>query len=160
MKKVTKPRMTKEEKKLKSMLNYFEISTGGERDEAAAPEETKQMLDKMMNNYDANTLSDIIAKIRNNMIDRMRQQEEESDDDDDDNLGSLGKNNSTQRDDEDLSSIDGISYGAQKDANIKKFISWLYDTLRESSHSVKVMTDGNGNTQIFIQRIGSGGNRM
>lgn len=157
MKKATKSRMTKADKQLKSMLNYFEISVGGEKDEAASPEQTKQMMDTLMNNYDANTLSDIIKKIRDNMIDRMKQQDSDMDGDADDEDTNLNFEN---RNDRDLESIRGESYGTEKHANIEKFLSWLSDILHTDDHAVKVMTDGNGNTQIFIQRMRGGKSSM
>ena len=55
--------MTSREKKMESMLNYFQIETGGTRDEKMTKKEKKEFLDKFNLNYETESVMDILNKL-------------------------------------------------------------------------------------------------
>ena len=56
--------MTKHEKKLKSMLNYYEIDLKGKKSEKLSSKDLTRFIDKFNRNYDVNVISEIISKLK------------------------------------------------------------------------------------------------
>ena len=56
--------MTKQERKLKHMLNYFEISSKGSKDEKLNKKEITKFLDTFWRMYDLLTVQEIVDKIK------------------------------------------------------------------------------------------------
>ena len=71
--------MTNSEKQIKSMLNYFQIDTGGKKDEKMTKRDQKAFLDRLNANYDAHTVHDLLSKIKDKLKDN-KPEDEESDD--------------------------------------------------------------------------------
>jgi hypothetical protein len=71
--------MTNGEKQLRSMLNYYQIELGGNKDEKMSKREQKKFLDNLNSAYDAYAVQDILSKIKDK-IKGNKPPEEESDD--------------------------------------------------------------------------------
>ena len=56
--------MTKQELKLKSMLNYYEVNMGGKKDEKMSKKALTRFLDNLNQIYDFCTLEEIMRKIK------------------------------------------------------------------------------------------------
>ena len=145
--------MTKQERKLKSMLNYFEVTLKGSKDEKLNKKELDTFIDKFWRMHDLLTVQDIVEKIKQKRKDEFPPPPEEDGDEDDDwmlppneqeeiddNL--FGKAESKKESNESLS--DPIS------TDINKFLRWLTIVLYSGNHSVIISEDTNG---IYIKLI-------
>lgn len=152
--------MTKQEHKLKSMLNYYEVDLKGNKDEKMNKKDLNKFLDKFNHIMDYYVLQDIIAKIKG-----QREEEKTFDDEEidpmlapkdekkppkiniDDNDKLFGEN------DLDSGSLDNINDPV--DADINKFLKWLTLVLYSGDHSVIITEDKNG-INIKLVKINKG----
>lgn len=145
--------MTKREKHIQSMLNYYGIDMGGKRDEKMSKEEKKTFMDTLNASFDAQVVEDVLKKVR----DRLKDQSQESEETDP-FFDSLNKENEDEiKFPKDLNSFFGdkgsngkLPFGLNPD--IENFISWISDTLYSSDHKV-VITEENGITNIRLEKI-------
>ena len=72
--------MTKQERKLKSMLNYYEVNLGGKKDEKMHKKALSRFLDNFNQVYDFYTLQEIMKKIKDNRKEEFGDDEDERDD--------------------------------------------------------------------------------
>lgn len=150
--------MTKQEHKLKSMLNYFEVDLKGQKDEKMDKKDLKKFLDKFNNIMDYYVLQDIISKIKG-----QREEKQKFDDEDEDEIDPMLKPKDEQKppkiniDDSDkLFGEDELDSGNFEnlndpiDTDINKFLKWLTLVLYSGDHSVIITEDKNG---IYIKLI-------
>lgn len=152
------------EKQLRSMLNYYQIDMNGSKDEKMSKREQKKFLDTLNGHYDAQTVQDILQKIRDK-IKGNKPPEEESEDPFFDSI-------KDQSDDEaqtpenpfplDMNAIskafgnnsDGVNLPFGLNPEIEKFIGWLSDLLYSADHKVIVRESDDGlTTNIELQKI-------
>jgi hypothetical protein len=157
--------MTKREKQMQSMLNYYGINTGGTRDEKMTKTEKKSFLDRLNGNYDAHTVHDILGKIRDKFNDKNKDQDEEESDDP--FFDSLKK----QKDDVnkdfpfpmDMNQFSNKNFGfgsnemqnfgyMNLNPEIEKFITWISDLLYSADHKVIITEEGNI-TNVRLEKI-------
>jgi len=144
--------MTKQERKLKSMLNYFEVNLKGSKDEKLDKKELTNFLDKFWRMHDLLTVQEIVEKIKQKRKDEEPppfddEEEDFSDDwmlpskeDNDDNI--FNEEKKSNESDKNLS--DPIS------TDINKFLRWLTIVLYSGNHSVIISEDKNG---MYIKLI-------
>lgn len=155
--------MTKYEKKIQSMLSYYQIDMVGGKDEKMTKKDQKKFLDTLNANYDAYTIQDIMSKIKDKFKDS-RKEDEESDDPFFDSL----KDKTEDKDDlfpQDLNSLSGKKFDQNKlpfgmNPEIEMFINWLSDLLYSADHKVIVRESDDGQTtNIELQKIKKKGGR-
>jgi hypothetical protein len=144
--------MTKQERKLKHMLNYFEISSKGSKDEKLNKKELTTFLDTFWRIYDLLTVHEIVEKIKQKRKDEtpppFDNEDEDfnedfmfpSEEDTDDTLF----NKETKSNESNTNLNDPIS------TDVNKFLRWLTLILYSGNHSVIISEDKNG---IFIKLI-------
>ena len=150
--------MTKQEHKLKSMLNYFEVDLKGQKNEKMEKKDLKKFLDKFNNIMDYYILQDIISKIKGK-----REEEKNKYDDEEDDIDPMLKPNDEQTppkinidDDDKIFGDKEIDYSSFENLNdpisndINKFLKWLTLILYSGDHSVIITEDKNG---IYIKLI-------
>ncbi len=146
--------MAKQERKLKSMLNYFEVTLNGSKDEKLNKKELDTFINKFWRMHDLLTVQDIVEKIKQKRKDDfpspsdedveeededwMLPPKEEGETDDD----FFGKAETKKESTESLS--DPIS------TDINKFLRWLTIVLYSGNHSVIISEDISG---IYIKLI-------
>jgi len=150
--------MTKQEHKLKSMLNYYEVDLKGKKDEKMDKKDLKKFLDKFNNIMDYYILQDIISKIK-----EKREERPKFEDEDEEEIDPMLKPKDEQKppkinidnsdklfgDDElDTSNFDNLNDPI--DTDINKFLKWLTLVLYSGDHSVIITEDKNG---IYIKLI-------
>lgn len=158
--------MTKRERQMQSMLNYYGIDMGGQKDERLNKRDLKQFLDNINNSYDSQTVGEIFKKIR----DKLKDNEEQNEEDKDPFFDSLKKDEEKTTDEElngdfpiDFNSLSNrrIGYNDPEMQNfgfmnlnpdIEKFISWISDTLYSADHKVTI-TEENGVTIVKLEKI-------
>lgn len=149
--------MTKQEHKLKSMLNYYEVNLTGGKDEKLNKKDLNKFLDKFNQSMDYYILQDIMSKIKN-----MREKEQD-DEDIEDEIDPMLQPKSNQKptpkknEDDDFlfneDKINGNSFDKLNDpidTDINKFLRWLTLILYTGDHTVLVTEDKNG---IYIKLI-------
>ena len=145
--------MTKQERKLKSMLNYFEVTLKGSKDEKLNKKELDTFIDKFWRIHDLLTVQDIIEKLKQKRKDEFPPPSDEGAEEDEDWMlppkeeGEIdddffGKVESKKENKENLS--DPIS------TDINKFLRWLTLILYSGNHSVIISEDING---MYIKLI-------
>lgn len=145
--------MTKYERKLQYMLNYYQIEVNGEKDEKMSKKELQRYLDRFNQVLDYYMLQDIISKIKGGKKSDELDLEDESSfpedymdgSDDDfeekdpffDNIQSEPKKeNKTSNENKNPNTNDPI------DADINKFLKWLTLVLYTGDYTVIVNDDG------------------
>lgn len=155
--------MTKHERQIKSMLNYYGIDMGGRIDEKMSKRDQKKFLDNLNANYDTQTVQDILQKVRDKF--KGNKPPEESDD-------SFFDNIKPESDEEinlpenpfplDMNSISKAFGNIQSDGKnqfgfnpeIEMFINWLSDLLYSADHKVVIKESEDGQTtNIELQKI-------
>ena len=141
--------MTKQERKLKSMLNYFQVDLKGSRDEKLSKKEKNNFIDRFNQIYDSHILQEILQKIKEQKSKQEFFEEDFEEDEDsfmkdinkkDENpFGSGSKKNNTNNESSDPISTD-----------INKFLKWLTLVLYSGDYSVIISEDTNG---IYIKLI-------
>ena len=153
--------MTKQELKLKSMLNYLEVDMNGKKDEKMSKKELTTFLDSFNQILDFYMLQEIMKKIKENRQSEMDDEEKDdfmppppSDEFDDkfenhlknsENFfgGSAKKNNSPK------------DWNDSIDTDINKFLKWLTMLLYSGDHSV-IITEDKGGINIRLVKINKG----
>lgn len=150
--------MTKQERKIKSMLNYFQIDMEGSRDEKMTKKQKDDFIDRLNANYDAHTVRDVFQKIQDKFKDKKDEGEEDpffdslnEDEKEDSFLNHFPK---------DLNSPSGPKSGGfgnlpfGLNPEIEKFIGWLSDLLYSADHKVIIKESEDGmTTNIELQKI-------
>ena len=152
--------MTKHERQMKSMLNYFQIDVGGSKDEKMSKRDQKKFLDNLNNAYDAYAVQDILSKIKDK-IKGNKPQDEESDDPFFDNI--KGKSDEETPTPENPFPLDmnaiSKAFGNGKmpfamNPEIEMFINWISDLLYSADHKVVIKESDDGQTTfIELQKI-------
>lgn len=139
------------------MLNYYEINTGGNRDEKMTKRQKDNFLDKLNASYDAYTVQEILSKIKDKFKQNFEDTEsnEESfdipEEDDKEKHTPFPKDpnvNSGRR----IGYNDPNFLGINPD--IEMFISWLHSLLYSADHKVTVDQNKEGTiTNINLEKI-------
>lgn len=153
--------MTKRERQIQSMLNYYGIDMGGTRDEKMNKTQKKNFLDSFRGFYDDQTVRDILQKVTDQIKDK-RDVPEESDEEKDPFFDGLkNEEENTSPFPMDLNALSkGMGFpniGNSKmpfgmNPDIENFINWISDTLYSADHKV-VITEENGITNIRLEKI-------
>lgn len=146
--------MTKKERRLQSMLNYFEVDLGGKRDEKMSKKELTSFLDKFNQILDFHILQEILKKLKEKR-DSGEKDEFEDEDEDYDPMIQPKKNNSENFDFNSLSNKKSEHLNDPIDGDINKFLKWLTLLLYSGDHSVIITEDKNG-INIRLIKINKG----
>jgi len=156
--------MTKHERQIKSMLNYYQIDMGSGKDEKMSKTAQKKFLDNLNSAYDAQTVQDIFQKVRDKLKGN-KPQDEESDDPFFDSI--KGKSDEETPTPEnpfplDMNSISkafgnnpmGGKVPFNFNPEIEMFINWISDLLYSADHKVVIKESDDGLTTIVeLQKI-------
>ncbi len=156
--------MTKQEHKLKSMLNYYEVDLSGGKDERMSKKELNKFLDNLNQIYDFYTLQEIMKKIKDK-----RKEELDDDEDKDDFMLPLKDEDQTEKDTfenemmknpEDFFGKKDLTdknknFNDPIDTDINKFLKWLTMILYSGDHSVIITEDKSG-INIKLVKINKG----
>jgi len=153
--------MTQREKHLKSMLNYYGIDINAVKDEKMNKKDQKHFLDRFNQNYDVQTVQDIMKKVRDKLKDKLENPEEENDDPffnnlkkDEETDGNFPLDmNSLSKFKHPLDNSEMANFGFMNlNPEIEKFISWISDTLYSADHKVTI-DEVSGVTIIKLEKI-------
>ena len=155
--------MTKQEHKLKSMLNYYEVNLRGGKDEKLKEKDLRKFLDNFNQIYDFYTLEDIMRKIKEKRKEELDDDEErdfmmpppEIKSSDDETF-----ENEMMKNPEDFFSKKNPkdkkeNFNDPIDTDINKFLKWLTMILYSGDHSVIITEDKNG-INIKLIKINKG----
>ncbi len=156
--------MTKQEHKLKSMLNYYEVDLSGGKDERMSKKELNKFLDNLNQIYDFYTLQEIMKKIKDK-----RKEELDDDEDKDDFMLPAKDEDQTEKDTfenemmknpEDFFGKKDLTdknknFNDPIDTDINKFLKWLTMILYSGDHSVIITEDKSG-INIKLVKINKG----
>jgi hypothetical protein len=148
--------MTKQERKLKHMLNYFEISSKGSKDEKLNKKEITKFLDTFWRMYDLLTVQEIVDKIKQKRKDETPLPFDNEDEDfneefnEDSMFPSEEDTDDTLFNKETKSNESNTNFNDPISTDIHKFLRWLTLILYSGNHSVIISEDING---IFIKLI-------
>ena len=145
--------MTKQEHKLKSMLNYYEVDLLGGKDEKMNKKSLSKFLDNFNQIYDFYTLEEIMRKIKE------KRKEELPDDEDDDRdfmmpPPELPKTDADNFENEMMKNPEDFfnkkdDKGTNKnfndpiDTDVNKFLKWITMLLYSGDHTVIITEDTN-----------------
>jgi hypothetical protein len=156
--------MTKQEHKLKSMLNYYEVDLRGSKDEKMTKKALTRFLDNFNQIYDFYTLQEIMKKIKD------KRKEELGDEVEKDDFmlppSDLPSSDEQKFEDEMMKNpenffgkkdIDGKdkNFNDPIDTDINKFLKWLTMILYSGDHSVIITEDKTG-INIKLVKINKG----
>lgn len=154
--------MTKHEKKLKSMLNYFEVDLTGVKDEKLSKDQLKNFLDRFNRFMDYYILEEIIKNIKKGSENKSDENDSDSDSEyeDDDEDPMLPKKNKKQEDyskqDDNIGEeLDSFNLNDPITSDINKFLRWLTLVLYSGEHTVVITEDKNG-INIKLIKINKG----
>jgi len=156
--------MTKQEHKLKSMLNYYEVNLGGKKDEKMSKKLLSKFLDSFNQIYDFYTLEEIMRKIK-----EKRKEEMDGDDDEKDFMmppKELPKMDEDTFDNEMMKNPENFfgkndfrrkekNFNDPIDTDINKFLKWLTMILYTGDHTVIITEDIDG-INIKLVKINKG----
>jgi hypothetical protein len=154
--------MTKRERQLKSMLNYFEIDMGGTRNEKMTKRDAENFFDKFNSIYDGYTVEELVKKIRDRQPDDI---DDEKNNDpffdslkdetgDKDGTSGVGKNQNPFFNNFKPPFDFGSMQPPGINPEIEKFLDWMTDLLYSADHKVVISEEGNI-THIKLQKIKS-----
>jgi hypothetical protein len=156
--------MTKQEHKLKSMLNYYEVDLRGGKDEKMTKKALSRFLDNFNQIYDFYVLQDIMKKIKD------KRKEEMGDEEDDDFMmppSELPKNDEEDTFEDEMLKNPEDFFGKKNlkgkdknfndpiDTDINKFLKWLTMLLYSGDHTVIITEDKSG-INIKLVKINKG----
>lgn len=151
--------MTKHERQIKSMLNYYQIDMGGRRDEKMSKRDQKKFLDNLNASYDAHIVQDILSKIKDK-IKGNNPKDEESEDPFFDSIQGQSDEESNSPENPfplDMNSISkafGNKMPFGMNPEIEMFINWISDLLYSADHKVVIKESDDGlTTNIELQKI-------
>ena len=153
--------MTKQQHKLKSMLNYYEVNMGGKKDEKMSKKQKQRFLDTFNQILDFYMLQEIMKKIKD------KRKDELGDDEDRDDFlfppSELPKNED-ETFEEEMKNPENF-FGSKKDkeknfndpidTDINNFLKWLTMILYSGDHSVIITEDEKG-INIRLVKINKG----
>ena len=156
--------MTKQEHKLKSMLNYYEVNLRGGKDEKLKEKDLRKFLDNFNQIYDFYTLEEIMRKIKEKRKEEMDGDEEDRDfmmpppelNNSDDNTfeKEMMKNPEDFFGKKDFKGKKD-NFNDPIDTDVNKFLKWLTMLLYSGDHSVIITEDKNG-INIKLIKINKG----
>jgi hypothetical protein len=153
--------MTKQERKLKSMLNYYEVDLGGKKDEKMSKKALSKFLDTFNQIYDFYTLQEIMKKIKDKRRDEMGDDDEQDDfmmppkeEEKDTFENEMMKNPEDYFSKKDLNGKNK-NFNDPIDTDINKFLKWLTMILYSGDHSVIITEDSSG-INIKLVKINKG----
>jgi len=154
--------MTKQEHKLKSMLNYYEVDLRGKKDERMSKKELERFLDTLNQIYDFYTLQEIMKKIKDKRKEELGDDEERDDfmlpskdeTDDDTFENEMMKNPENFFGKKDLTGKNK-NFNDPIDTDVNKFLKWLTMLLYSGDHSVIITEDKTG-INIKLVKINKG----
>jgi hypothetical protein len=154
--------MAKQEHKLKSMLNYYEVELRGKKDEKMTKKALSRFLDSFNQIYDFYTLQEIVKKIKDKRKEELGNEEEKDDfmlpskdeDENDTFENEMMKNPEDFFGKKDLDSKDK-NFNDPIDTDINKFLKWLTLMLYSGDHSVIITEDKTG-INIRLVKINKG----
>ncbi len=161
--------MTKQNRKVKAMLNYYQIDVGGTKSEKMTKKQKEEFLDRFNANYDAHTVQDILDKIRNKFPDKFPDNAQEKPEDDmdmNDDMEDIFRNLDDHRpiDDEEIENkmipfdkipFDRWNHKPKQSQEIEDFINWISSVLYSADHKVIITEDGL-TTNIKLVKIKGG----
>jgi hypothetical protein len=148
--------MTKYEKKLKSMLNYFEIDLTGKKDEKLSGEKLNTYLNRFNQFMDYYILEEIIKDIKNARENKDFEEGDDIEEDDDPMLPNQNnKNNKPSKNDKSDNDLESFDFNDPIDTDINKFLKWLTMLLYSGDHSVIITEDKTG-INIKLVKINKG----
>lgn len=139
--------MTKHEKKLKAMLNYYEIDLKGKRNEKMSDKELTKFIDRFNRNYDVYVISDIISKLKG-YDDTQSENDDELDylPDNPDNSSDFDNNHIYPKDDTikpiNSKNINERDKNDPINSDVNSFLKWLTLILYSADHNVSVTNSG------------------
>jgi hypothetical protein len=139
--------MTKQELKLKSMLNYYEIDLSGKKDEKMSKKDLEKFLDKFNQILDYYMLQEIIEKIKGGNTTKDDESSKDFEDFDEDDMEDEEKFDIfNEEKKEDLTNKDQnreiYSNSNPKDVDLNNFLKWLTLILYSGDYTVVVNDDG------------------
>jgi hypothetical protein len=153
--------MTKQEHKLKSMLNYYEVDLRGKKDEKMTKKGLSRFLDSFNQIYDFYTLQEIMKKIKDKRKEEIGDDEEKddfmmppSDSENETFENEMMKNPEDFFGKKDLDSKNK-NFNDPIDTDINKFLKWLTMLLYSGDHSVIITEDKTG-INIRLVKINKG----
>jgi len=156
--------MTKQEHKLKSMLNYYEVNLGGKKDEKMSKKLLSKFLDDFNQIYDFYTLEEIMRKIKEKRKEDMGGDDEEKDFmmppkelpklDEDTFENEMMKNPENFFNKNDFRRKEK-NFNDPIDTDINKFLKWLTMILYTGDHTVIITEDIDG-INIKLVKINKG----
>ena len=151
--------MTKHEKKLKSMLNYFEVELTGVKDEKLSKDQLKNFLDRFNQFMDYYILEEIIKNIKKGRENKSDENDSEYEDEEEDDpmLPKKNKNkeDDLKKDDSIGEELDSFDLNDPIATDINKFLRWLTLVLYSGEHTVVITEDKNG-INIKLIKINKG----
>jgi hypothetical protein len=153
--------MTKQENKLKSMLNYYEVDLKGVKDEKMDKKDLNKFLDKFNQFMDYYILQDIISKIKSKRDDKEKFEDDEEEIDpmlkpkDEQKPPKINVDDEKLFDDDELDSSSFENLNDPIDTDINKFLKWLTLMLYSGDHSVIITEDKTG-INIKLVKINKG----
>ena len=157
--------MTKHERQIKSMLNYYEIDMGGSKDEKLSKREQKKFLDNLNSNLDSYAVQDILSKIKDKIKGNKPKDDEESEDPFFDNIKGQSDDETSSPENPFPLDMNSISKAFSNVPNngkmpfgfnpeIEMFINWISDLLYSADHKVVIKESDDGlTTNIELQKI-------
>ena len=153
--------MTKQEHKLKSMLNYYEVDLRGDKDEKMTKKALSRFLDNFNQIYDFYTLQYIMKKIKDKKKEELGDEEEKDDfmmpsnDEESDTFeNEMMKNPEDFFGKKDLDEKNK-NFNDPIDTDVNKFLKWLTMLLYSGDHSVIITEDKTG-INIRLVKINKG----
>lgn len=151
--------MTKHEKKLKSMLNYFEVELTGVKDEKLSKDQLKNFLDRFNQFMDYYILEEIIKNIKKGRENKSDENNSEYEDEEEDDpmlpKKNKNKNDDLKKDDSIGEELDSFDLNDPIATDINKFLRWLTLILYSGEHTVVITEDKNG-INIKLIKINKG----
>ena len=153
--------MTKQENKLKSMLNYYEVDLKGVKDEKMDKKDLNKFLDKFNHFMDYYILQDIISKIKSKRDDKEKFEDDEEEIDpmlkpkDEQKPPKINVDDEKLFDDDEPDSSGFENLNDPIDTDINKFLKWLTLMLYSGDHSV-IITEDSGGINIRLVKINRG----
>lgn len=151
--------MTKHERQIKSMLNYYQIDMGSGKDEKMSKTAQKKFLDNFNSAYDAQTVQDIFQKVRDKLKGNTPPDEESDDPFFDSIKGKSDEETPTPEnpfplDMNSISKAFGNKMPFGMNPEIEMFINWISDLLYSADHKVVIKESDDGLTTIVeLQKI-------
>ena len=148
--------MTKQERRLQSMLNYFEVDLNGKKDEKLSKKELSSFLYKFNQMLDFQILQEILQKLKEKRDSGEPDEFEDEDENEDYNQMIPPKKNNTENFDfNSLSNNKSDNLNNPIDGDINKFLKWLTLILYSGDHSV-IITEDKCGINIRLVKINKG----